>query len=74
MFVSDGHVVLDILLIQSYYDVRGASEKVNFWVIAGSSAQAAAGSWNHRYVLLCIKGRVTTQVLLSVGPHAIDTK
>ena len=36
MFVSDGHVVLDILLVRSNYDGRGASQKVSFRVNAAT--------------------------------------
>jgi len=47
MFVFDGHVVLDILLIRSYYHVRGASQKVKFRVIAGSPARRRIGMAAH---------------------------
>ena len=36
MFVSDGHVILDILLIRSNYDGREASQKVRFRVNAAT--------------------------------------
>ena len=39
MFVSDGHVVLDIPPIRSNYGGRGASQQVNLRVIAGISAR-----------------------------------
>ena len=41
MFVSDGHVVLDIILIRSNYDGRGASQKVSFRVTRGRARAAA---------------------------------